>query len=592
MISHDFQGSSPNICPWAHSGNSKPTDPVEASVGPAAPRIENQSSPQESPVPKIPDILNLEPQLSLDNDAIHALLELAFMGKEAAKGLDKQLGILDKIGYGWNLDLFAEDLFVRELIQKGFTIAIGGVRFPVNQAFLFHVLSDPPTELGAIEFRQAILRELESDTALLDRAKTLYQELSQLLSMFKAPDHAAKLDANAYRLDILRQAKLVIDQMAAGFGDCTSGLRRLGDSGKTLQGSEDYKMLADLLEYEGRMATLDVRLGVGADGEVKHLELVELKENQKNRNYASPWKRLLQRLQLTLFRGYRLGPREIVNRLLQEVFKKVGPTLTPLVQLIGQLEFYLAAVNFRDDAGRQGLAVCLPTFDETRPMSFDRVFNPLLLCEGQAPVPCSVDLRHRHGTTLITGPNSGGKTRLLQTVGLSQLLGQAGLYVPAASANLPRIRGLFVSLVENETSDQAEGRLGRELMRIRHLFESMGTPSMVILDELCSGTNPSEGTDIFLMVLRLLERLDTVAFISTHYLDFAKELKAEPPVEDLEFLRVESREDLTSTYQFVEGVAETSLAAATAERLGVSFEKLAALVDTEESVVESAIDPR
>ena len=180
--------------------------------------------------------------------------------------------------------------------------------------------------------------------------------------------------------------------------------------------------------------------------------------------------------------------------------------------------------------------------------------------------------------TVITGPNSGGKTRLLQTVGLVQLLGQSGLYVPAVEANLPQIQGLFVSLVENETADQAEGRLGRELMRIRSLFESMGSPSMVILDELCSGTNPSEGTEIFTMVLKLLDRLETVAFVSTHFLDFAKTLEERPPVDCLGFLRVESAEDLSSTYQFLPGVAETSLAAATAERLGVGFEQLAELI--------------
>ena len=180
---------------------------------------------------------------------------------------------------------------------------------------------------------------------------------------------------------------------------------------------------------------------------------------------------------------------------------------------------------------------------------------------------------------MITGPNSGGKTRLLQTVGLTQLLAQSGLFVPAAEAELPLVKGLFVSLVENESADQAEGRLGRELMRIRSLFESVGSPSMVILDELCSGTNPSEGTEIFEMVIRLLGRLDTLAFISTHFLDFARGLEADPPIRDLEFLQVESSADLCSTYQFLPGVADSSLARATAERLGVTFEDLDALID-------------
>lgn len=525
-----------------------------------------------------PDLLHLEPRVAVDEDKIHALLELAFMGKEAAKGLDRQLGILDKIGYGWNLDLFAEDLFVRDLIQQCFTIAVGGVRFPVNQAFLFQVLSDPPTDRAAILFRQDILRELEGDPTLEGNATTLYLELSQLLAMFKAPDHAAKLDANAYRLDIFKQARVVIDWMVEGFGEARSGLRRLHEVGQRLQKSEEYSRMADLLDYEQRLATLDVRLGIGADGEVKRLELHRLEENTANRYHQGPWKRFAQRILIAL-RGFKLSRREIVNRLLQEVFKQVGPTLVPLVQLIGQLEVYLSSLSFRRQAQERGLAVCLPSFDEERGLHLDRVYNPLLLHQPRPPVPCSITVNRRAPTiTVITGPNSGGKTRLLQTVGLVQLLGQSGLYVPAVEANLPQIQGLFVSLVENETADQAEGRLGRELMRIRSLFESMGSPSMVILDELCSGTNPSEGTEIFTMVLKLLDRLETVAFVSTHFLDFAKTLEERPPVDCLGFLRVESAEDLSSTYQFLPGVAETSLAAATAERLGVGFEQLAELI--------------
>lgn len=528
---------------------------------------------------KIPDILNLEPRLTVDETAISALLELAFMGKEAAKGLDRQLGIFDVIGHGWQLDLFAEDLFVRDLIEQTFTISRGGVRFPVNQAFLFHVLSDPPTDIESIQFRQNILKELDGSKELEDTTQRLYQELTQLLAMFKAPDHAAKLDVASYRLDIFRQAKWIIDWMVDEFGDCDSGLRRLSKVGQQIQDSEEYALLADLLEYNERLATVDVRLAVGGDGEVKHLEILDHQENTQNRFYRSPLGRLVRRGMLFFVNGYKLGNREIVNRLLQEVYHRVAPSLIPLVQLTGQLEFYLAGLSFRRQVESQGLHACLPTFDDARGLELHDVFNPLLLAEGETPVPCSVSSLSRPSIAIITGPNSGGKTRLLQSLGLSQLLGQSGLYVPAADANLCMIRGLFVSLVENETVHQAEGRLGRELMRIRTLFETMGSPSMVILDELCSGTNPTEGTEIFSMVLRLLDRLDTTAFISTHFLDYAQDLQRQPPVANLDFLHVESDEHLKSTYQFLPGVAKTSLAEATAERLGVSFDKLASLIE-------------
>ncbi len=153
------------------------------------------------------------------------------------------------------------------------------------------------------------------------------------------------------------------------------------------------------------------------------------------------------------------------------------------------------------------------------------------------------------------------------------MLGQSGLLVPCRSARLPVCRGLFASITAPTEADQVEGRLGSELLRVRKLLETAPPGSLVLLDELCSGTNPSEAIEIVTMVLRLLHELGPVAFITTHFLDFARRLEAEPPVEDLHFLQVEVDEAQRSTYQFVPGVATTSMAA-TARRLGVTFEEL------------------
>ncbi len=527
----------------------------------------------------IPDLLNLKPKFAGNRDAVNNLLELAFLGREDAKGLERELGTFDSEDAGWNLELFAEDLFVKDLIRASYTIQIEGLRFPVNHAFIYGVLSDPPSDFEAVRFRQDILRELESNSTLRSNTEKLYQELSQLLSMFKQPDHSAKLDINAFRLDLLRLAKWIIDWMVTGFADATSGLRRLHEAGLDIQGTDEYAILADLLDYQTRQSTLRVRVQMGADGELKTLAIEDLKENTSNRFYRGPLKRLFDRTRLFVLYGYRFSQREMASRVLSDVYLKISPSITPLVQLISQLELYLASLSLKRRVEDDGLQMSLATFDPDQPLDLERVFNPLLLDLDKPPTPCDVRCVGDRAITIITGPNSGGKTRLLQTVGLTQLLGQSGLYVPAAKANLPIIRGMFVSLVESETASQAEGRLGRELLRIRHLFEAMGSPSMVILDELCSGTNPAEGTDIFSMVVRLLDRLKTISFISTHFLDFARELRDEQLVKSLEFLQVQTNEDLSSTYQFRPGVAETSLAAATADRLGVSFEELSRLID-------------
>ncbi|MCG8460444.1 MAG: hypothetical protein MI919_29535 [Holophagales bacterium] len=525
----------------------------------------------------VPDLLHVDSRLSMDPGAVEELLELAFLGKEGASGLDRALG-RSPGDTDWDLDLFAEDLFVRELVRDCFTLAIEGLRFPVNDAFLFQVLSSPPRDLEAVRFRQDILRELETSPELDRRAHRLYHLTAQLLEMFKAPDHAARLDIDAYRLDIFRQAKSVIDAMTEGFAEARSGLHRLSEHGELIRHSHAYRRLEDLLDFESCSSRLLVSLDIGADGEVKNLLLHEIRENRDNPFYQPVWKRWLRRIQVWN-RGYRLSRKVIVQQVLRRVYEEIGPSLVSLVQVMGHLEVYLTALQWKRRMAEAGLPMCLPELGDGAPVELEGLFNPLLLDEAEGPVPCDVKMDTDRPITLITGPNSGGKTRLLQSLGLAQLLGQSGLYVPAARARLPLLRGMFVSLVETETADQAEGRLGREMLRIRKLFSRVGWPSLVVLDELCSGTNPREGVEIFTLVVQLLERLGGHAFISTHYLELAEQLRERSEIRGLRFLKVVSDDEHRSTYQFVPGVAETSLAAETARRLGVTFDELAEMID-------------
>jgi len=280
-------------------------------------------------------------------------------------------------------------------------------------------------------------------------------------------------------------------------------------------------------------------------------------------------------------------------RLIDAVFEGLADDIVRFVQLLGDAEFYLGALGFRDIARSAGLDVCLPDLvpPET-PRVLRGLFNPLLLSLGTKVVPCDLSLDRHASTTLITGPNSGGKTRLLQTLGLTQLLAQSGLFVPARKAALSLAPALVVSLIQETKADQAEGRLGMELMRIRELFESLPPGAMVILDELCSGTNPSEGEEIFELVIRMLTRLRPQAFITTHFLAFAARLQQEAHIADLRFLQVLLGPDNHEpTYQFGPGVATTSLAGHAAARLGVTGDQLLSLVDRNIALAKATSEP-
>ena len=524
----------------------------------------------------IPDLLHPEARLALDGKALTEMLEVGFLGGAHGPTLEKALAPPHLAPSSWQPDFFAKELFLDELIEDCLTVTVGGRKLPVNRVFLRQVLSQPPSDVETIHFRQEILRELESDPEMAALAHELYGLLFRLLSLFKAPHKGAKLDLTMFRIELLEHAKGTVDFMAANFGGARSGLARIATSAERIRKSREYAYLAALLDFDDHLGRLAFQLRVGADGKIRNLELKGVEENVRNPFYRGPWKRLWDRFELSR-RGYEFSNRELVNRVVQEVFSEVSDWIKPLLQLLGHLAFYLSSLSFRERCLSQGLDVTLATFPPEAALDLRQLFNPLLLRQG-LPVPCTISAGAPDSILVVTGPNSGGKTRLLQAVGLAQLLGQSGLYVPAASAQMPIVDGVFASSTEQTGADQREGRLGTEMVRIRTLFESIGSRSMVLMDELCSGTNPSEAVDIFLIVLELLGRLNPVAIITTHFLDFARTLEGEPPIDHLEFLQVEMDGE-RSTYQFTPGVAPTSLASSTAKRLGVTHETLSALLE-------------
>ncbi len=535
---------------------------------------------------KIPDLLNMEPYLGIDYHALKEIFGLAFLGRELGTEVHDHLARAVVPSGAFRPEFFGADLFVREMLENTFTLEIGNRTYPVNASFLERALTHAPADEKTIGARQGVVRELDEREDIRTATYDLYSRLFDLMSLLKTPGYTARLDTAAFHLDILRQCRSVIDLMADAFSASDSILRRLHEVATESQQTAEYRTLAQLLDYESGMARMTLEVTIGGDGKIRDFSILDLTECEDNPNHSPPLRRLIDRWSLGL-RGYPMSNKELTNRLVNEVFRELSPHIIPMVQLMGHLEFYLTARTFRDRCQAQGLNVCLPRFNEG-PVEYRDIFNPLLVQGPEPPVPSQLRAAEKLPIFLITGPNSGGKTRLLQSLGLTQVLGQSGLYVPCSSAVLRVQDGLFVSLIEEEGAHQTEGRLGRELMRIRSLFEELAPRSMVILDELCSGTNPSEGVEVFSMVLQLLRQVQPTAFVTTHFLDFARSLEAEPVVEGLEFLQVEIDDDLASTYQFTPGVAATSLAAITARRLGVTFESLSKVIRSPEPASEPA----
>jgi DNA mismatch repair protein MutS2 len=527
-------------------------------------------------LPPIPDLLSATPLVRVDAAALRETLVFAFAMGGEVESFDEALAGASLPATSWDRAHFGRDLFLAELIERYLPVRIGGRVHRTSAAYLLRALAEPPRAVEVLSFRREILAELASPQGHRAGAEAVYTEIVKLRTLLCAGRAGVRW---LRRLEILRSIHQVFAVLAASFETASSGLSRLRAFGQAVVESEAYQRLDALLDHEAHLGTVDLRVRVGADGELRTFQIVAVRENAQNPFHSSPLGRLWGRIRL-LLRGYRMNGGEVLERLFDDVFTGLEGSLALLFQLLGDLEFYLAGLGLRDLAASKGLAVCLPDLGEggETGLRFRGLFNPLLLDHPTAPIPCDIETAHAASVVIVTGPNSGGKTRLLQSIALSQLLGEAGLFVPAAEARMARASGLFVSLVEEARADQPEGQLGMELLRIRRMFEHLDMGSLVLLDELCSGTNPSEGEEIARLVISLLPELSAQVFVTTHLLQFAARLAEDRPIPGLEFFQVELDGRERPTYGFAPGVAKTSLAHKTAARLGVTKDELMALI--------------
>lgn len=529
---------------------------------------------------RLPDLLFADPLPRLDLDRLRRVVSFVYAAGDSGGALAEALRRVRPIDSAFEKACFARDVFLEDLASSLFAVTLGSREYGVAMEYVLNVVATPPRALEDVSYRRSILDELMARPDLVERAGESFAMLARLKQHLEDSDPSNPVESIRRRLDLLEDVREVLLGLDA-FAGCESGLAGLAEWARAERARPEFARLKELLDFEANLSLMDLRVRVGADGRLRGFDIVKLEENARNQFYLTPIKRWVNRIRMW-FRGYRFGEHELLSRLVDSVFSAFEPQVASLLQLGLDLGIYLGQLQFRARARRAGLDMCSARLVGGGEGSrLERLFNPLLLAHGVEPIPCDIEFGRACTVLVVTGPNSGGKTRLMQSLAFAQLLAEGGWLVPAANAQLERSGGLFASLIEEPAADQREGRLGSELLRIRRVFEHARPGALVLLDELCSGTNPSEGEQLFELVVDLLFELRPRAFVTTHFLELAerleRELKPDHPGE-LEFLQVELDEYRVPTFGFVPGVASTSLARETASRLGVTRDELLGLI--------------
>jgi DNA mismatch repair protein MutS2 len=200
--------------------------------------------------------------------------------------------------------------------------------------------------------------------------------------------------------------------------------------------------------------------------------------------------------------------------------------------------------------------------------------HPLLLGGTEPVIPFDLEMPPEERTLLISGPNTGGKTVLLKAVGLAAALAQSGVVPPVgAGSRLPVFGAFFADIGDRQSIAASLSTFSAHVAMLRRVLDRADAGTLVLLDEIGSGTDPAEGAALAAATLAALTRRATLTLATTH-LGALKDLASHTAGVVNASLQFDAA-TLTPTYRFVKGVPGRSYGLAIARRLGVASDILA-----------------
>ncbi len=263
-----------------------------------------------------------------------------------------------------------------------------------------------------------------------------------------------------------------------------------------------------------------------------------------------------------------------VLRILRRLSGLVGEEAEALIangEILGHLDVAAAKAAL---AAR--LRATLPEVRQDGVVRLRAARHPLLvLGRGDAGVvPVDVALGGEFTTLVVTGPNTGGKTVALKTVGLLSLMAQAGLFIPAADGSaVAWFEQVHADVGDEQSIEQNLSTFSSHMSAIVQILRSAAPPGLVLLDEVGAGTDPTEGVALARAIIQELHRRGLHTVVTTHYNELKMLASVEPGIENasVEF----DVETLQPTFRLLIGLPGRSNALVIAERLGLAREVVA-----------------